>query len=385
MVVLGAALTLALALGQDSGAKASLERVPADLPRAEVGHWEGLLDGDGAEHFAQFADPAILPDVLRAEQLYAARRYPEVVATLWGVLEAEPDFPPALTVLGTTYFRLRRYGDTAECFERFLVHAPEHVWRTQALGHAYHSLGRFEQAIAHYDQVLGGVPDSTEAIRGRALANLRLGRYDEARAGLARVLEVDPDHVEALCELADLNHGEGELELARTQAERARDLAPWEPRPWFLLTRLLFELGLEDESSQAQERWRELDALTQSIRSLEGRLSYGEDRYSIAMQLTDLYRRTGDTEGARRALDVVIDSIPPEIESLDVYLFALDTFLELGDREAAYSAASAIETTFADRMEAWRALERFYASQRDRERQIKAAERALRLGSPNDF
>ncbi len=362
-----------------------LARDPADLPRAEVGRWEGLLEGEGPEHFAKFADASVLEVLAAAENIYQAGRYPDVVKLLTHQLEEFPDFPPALTVLGTTYFRLRRYGDTAQCFERFLQHAPGEVWRTQALGHAYHSLGRYQDAIDHYDRVLEMLPESTEAIRGQALGNLRLGRFDQARAGLELALEINPDHVSALCELAQLDLDEEELEAALDRIQRAKGVAPHEPRPWYLLSRIQFELGEEEAAEETRRRWREIDALTQKVRTLEGRLLYARDRYSLALELVELQMRLGDAEGVKRSFDLVINEIPDEIDSLEVFLYAMDSFQEVGAGNAALRAALHIEATFPDRVDAWRALERFYGERRDITNQVRAAERALRLGSVNDF
>ncbi len=362
-----------------------LSKTPVDLPRAQPGRWAELLDGQGPEHFAQYVAAKVIDQMLLAEQFYKRGQYPSAVEQLWQVLSDCPDFPPALSVLGTTYFRLRRYGDTAECFERFLAHAPSAVWRTQALGHAYHSLGRFEAAIAHYDRVLAELPDSVEAIRGRALSSLRLGRSADARAGFERIIELDPDHFDTLCELAQLDLDQEHLEAARAHAEHAKTTAPHEPRAWFLLSRILFELGEESAAEETLRRWKELDSLAQQIRNLEGRLLYGENRYGLALALVELQRRVGDRAGVRRSLDIAIQSIPPEVDALDVFLFALDTLHGMGDRDAAIQAAQAIEQNFADSVEAWRALEDFWGDMRDRQRQIEAGERALRLGSPNDF
>lgn len=358
---------------------------PADLPRAAADRWLGLMDGEGPEHFAKYAEASALDALDEAERLYRAGRFPVAVEVLSRQLHALPDFPPALSVLGTAYFRLRRYGDTVECFERFVRHAPDQVWRTQALGHAYHSLGRYEEAIAHYDQVLKSIPDSIEGIRGRALGLLRLGRLDEARAGLERVLEINPDHVQALCELAQIELDEENLEAALDRAQRAKGVAPHEPRPWYLLFRVQTELEEEAEAEATRQRWREIDGLTQQVRSIEGRLLYADNRYDLALELIELERRLGDREGVTRALDLVINEIPPGIDSLDVFLYALSTLGEVGASEAALQAAQHIEKTFEDRVEAWRALERFYGERRDRANQIRSAERALRLGSVNDF
>jgi len=360
---------------------AVLSRTPAELPRAAAAAWEGLFELDSNEAIGDQIGAEAVRSLAAIEGAYRTGRYPEALEGLYPLLEERPDLPPALMIMGTTYFRLRRYGDTIVAFERFLEVAPSQAWRTQALAHAYYSLGEYDRALGLYESVLAGQPNpSAEAVRGLALTHMRLGEEDLALELLKRVVDINPANWEALAWAAQIHYDRGELEQARTQAEAARAIAAHEPRPWFILTNVLFELGEDREAEAAQTRWRELDALMQSTRRVRGLLLYNPEGYGLAVQLVELCRKSGDRAGVRDGLDRMVRSIPSDMRRVDVYIYALDALLEIGDGPAAAQAAEALSTDCADERDAWGRLELYYGLQRDRRRQIEAGERFRRLG-----
>ncbi len=360
---------------------AVLERLPRDLPRAAPERWTGLYEALDSGRQTEWFAPADVERMQLAENCYKGRRYPEALVLLYGLLETYPDMPLALQLLGTTYFRLRRYGDARECFERFLEVAPEQLWRTQGLGHCYYTLGEYGLAAAHYERVLAGLPDSQEALRGLALALGRLGEEERALELLGQVLTLEPGHSEALCARAQIYLDRGDGALALADADRAHESAPWEPRPLYLKMRALRFEGQDEAADRLAPRWRELDAWAQSARALEDSISYGREVYRSAQQLAQIYTQTRNFEGLRRALDVAVAQAPASVSRLELYVFCLDAFENAGDQEGAASAAQALERDFADKAEAWKALQLYHAKRRDRKREIEAGEKALRLGA----
>ncbi|QDU83715.1 Tetratricopeptide repeat protein [Planctomycetes bacterium Pla163] len=356
------------------------ERRPSELPRAEPGHWDGLFAKLASDEGAGDLIPQSLRDrQALAEALYQLRDYRATLNELYGTLEIAPDFPPALIVLGTALFRLRRYGDAAVALERFVEVAPDQLARTQVLGHCHYSLGDYEAARDHYQRVIAAGTDSPGAVRGLALALWRLGDVEAALELLDATLAREPDHYETLIWKAQLLFEEEEFAAALHLAERAQALAPHEPRPLFLQSRCLFELERDDEAEARRERWRELDALTQEVRRLEGRIPFERDPYGLAIELAQLCRSTRDVETARDALSVAERTRPDEVGAVDFRLFALEVLWDIGDREGAAVAARALEIDGAEDARAWKRLEQYFAQTRDRRRQIEAGERWRRL------
>ncbi len=363
---------------------AILDRTPDSLPRCERDRWAELATPDGRERVLGSLAPEVIERMNRAENSYRAAEYVTALEDLYAALDAEPDMPPALLLLGTTYFRLRRYGDCRLSLERFLGVSSGELWRTQALGHSYYSLGEYERARDHYEAVLAAIPEglseSAEAVRGLALAHMRMGDNARALELLARVLELRPDHAEARTWRARILYDEDELEEALAEARRARELDPFEPQPWYLVMRILYDLDREEEAREAEAQWKVLDRVAQEVRSLEMRLRFQPRQYGLCVRLSELYASIGDVHATREALAKVVLARPAEVSEFEARAYVLDTLVRLEDEEGARVAALALEETCANVADAWRKLELFYATRLDRVNQVRCGEMYRRLG-----
>ena len=348
---------------------------PSLLPRAEAGRWAEWKPTDPipAGH------RAVLAEGMRA---YGARDYPHALAVLFPLLEREPDFPPALYQTATTFFRLRRYGDCIVCLERFLEVVPGEVGATQALGHSLYTLGRYEQARAHYELVLAANPESLEALRGYGLSHMRLGDDERALEILRTVVELEPTHAQAHAWIAHLAYELDRLDEARTAVERARELAPHEPRPWFLLSRILADAGEDGAALAAKARFEELSRLRQEILAVEGLLLHEPGNVAAQATLVDLRTRSGDVAGLRRDVERLVRLRPGDPE---LRILALDALLSVGDAGGARRHALEMERHCASSPEAWARLRDYWGSVGERMKQVQAGERHLRLlqGAPS--
>lgn len=356
-----------------------LDLDPATLPRAEAGRWAALFDG--REVVAAELPMEVAPKVLEARQAYASADFPRALALQQEILAQQPDFPPTLLELGSTYFRLRRYGDARTCLERFLEVAPSQVFRTQALGHCYYSLGEYARARDHYEQVVALEPESAEAVRGLALAHYRLGDPERALALLDRVLELREEHGEALAWKAQILYEEERSEEALAAAEEARSADPYSPRPWFLLARILDDLGREAEALEARDRWEELDRLVQEVRVLEGRLLYHPGDFEMAMRLAAVQREIGDGAATREAFSLALAHRPDDVQELELRIHVLDVLFDMGDPRGAEWAARGLAQACSNEPQAWKRLETYFARIGDAERQVRAGELYLRLNA----
>jgi len=372
---LPSALSLALAaLAPALGAQGG-DWDPSSLPRAEAGRWIEWKPTDpiSDEHRAALA---------QGMRAYAARDYPSALAVLFPLLEAEPDYPPALYQAATTFFRLRRYGDCSVCLERFLEVVPGEVGATQALGHSLYSLGRYEEARAHYERVLAANPESVEALRGYGLCFLRLGDDERALEILRQVVELRPDHPDAHAWIAQVAYELDRLDEARAAAERARELAPHEPRPWFILSRILADQGEDDAALEAKARFEELSRLQQEILAVEGLLLDEPGNVAAQAALVDLRVRSGDRAGLASDVERLTRLAPSDPA---IRILALDALLAVGDAEGARHQALGMERDCAASPEAWARLRDYWGSVGERMKQVQAGERHLRLlhGAPD--
>jgi len=378
-------LFLALLLATGLWAQSPLDFDPRDLPRAEAGSWGDL--GDEAQTQERFA--RIAPQVRRAfeEAQVALRRrdLPAVLGRLRFVLEREPDLPPAAKLMGSILFQLQRYDDAADCFERFLTHAPEQVWSTRHLGHCYYSMGDYERARDHYNRVLDSMPAEmdpayrVEALRGRALSRMRVGEVEGALEDLRRVAELDPEHANAWAWIGQIHYEEGDLAEAEKALLEAQRIDAFDPRPWFLLSKVYYEQGHPDRAEQAQARWAELDQVAQELRSVEADLELNPHAFELVYRKIELHTAMGNIRGVRASVGELLARRPQDVPEVELRTYALRVLLKLGDDEGAAQAAADLESACSDEPETWKALQQYFASTGNSLRQVEAGEKYLRL------
>ena len=355
------------ARGNDS-ATSALDRRPTDLPRAAIGRWSGLYTEQGLSTAVLESLPrAVFEGMQAAERTYSARRYPEALANLYAVLEVAPDFPPALLLLGNTHYRVRRYRDSADALERYIVHAPAQLFRTQALGHDLYTLGDYPAALAHYERVraalvAAGHGPGANLVRGIALCHMRLGEADVALRGLDEVLERDPGDAEALVWRAQILLDLDRLEEAVRAAARARDAAPYEPRPWFLLSQALAWSGLEERAAEARARWKAIDGLTQALRQAEATLLYEPRNYGAALRAFDLEAQLGNGPAAVAAFERARALRPSEVPDVLLLVHGLGALTGVDEPALAAPLAADLEACAENLAPAWEVLAEFYAS-----------------------
>ncbi len=345
----------------------ALLRDPRALPFAAMDRWTKWGPKDEV--------PAELQLDLRAGmRAYTAGDYAASLAFFYRLLDREAEYPPALYQGGLCYFRLRRYGDSAAMLERFVHAAPQEIGASQALGHCYYSLGDYERARAHYLKVIATSRSSPEALRGLALCELRLGNPARALELLDEVLALRPDHADAHSWRAQILFDEGESEKALTSAERARDLEPWEPRAWFMLSRIYFELDRTAEAEEARKRFDFTSRLAQQVRQQEGLLLHDPARVDVWAQLISLQRSGGNKSGVRDAVQHLAALGPRDARTA---LLVIDAFEWLGESVRARGAARHAEAVVGTEKSAWEWLADFYRRTGDvpgAERATKAAE-----------
>lgn len=349
--------------------EAILDRSPAEWRPAPEGTWRAW----SRDTVPSDAELVLLR---RAAESYAAGDMPAALIALFELLELAPDHPMGLHQAGVIYFRLRRYGDAIVALERYLEVAPQRLGDTRALGHCYYTLGSYEQALAHYERVLALEEEGLEARRGLALCHMRLGHPAEALANLRRVLELDPTHADAATWVARILFDEERAEEALEAALEARDLGPYEPRPWFLLSQIHYDLGQDELGDAARQRFDELNGIAQELRAAEARLLYDPRQPELHARIVGLHRRAGDLLSAGRALNRWREVEP---ERAAVHVALLDLAVELGQAAAAEQLASNLSRIAGDDLAAWQRLVRYHASRRDRVRQAEAEAQVARL------
>jgi tetratricopeptide (TPR) repeat protein len=176
------------------------------------------------------------------------------------ILQADPDRPDALNLLGLVAYRSGRYGVAVDYIGRALALRPQAAGYHLNLGAAHAAMQQFDEAAACYGRALEIQPNLAEAhgnlgdlceARGQsgqaiacyrralelqpadALAGHRLGlilqrqgEFDEALACYRGAIAVQPDFAEAHNDLANALREQGRLDEAAACCRRAIALRP---------------------------------------------------------------------------------------------------------------------------------------------------------------
>ncbi|MAB79864.1 MAG: hypothetical protein CMJ89_10975 [Planctomycetes bacterium] len=356
---------------------AILGRLPTELPRAEAGRWS---DYGAASDLALYGvKREIAEELVRVREDYLAKRYPRVLEILFAALETEPDLPEALSMLGLTYFRLRRYGDAAEVYERLIEATPKLLYRTLALGHCYYSLGFYERARDHYLKLYALRPEDGAVQRGLALARLRLGEEADALRIFEGLLKRGAEVSESHYWIGRIYFDGGESAKAFPHAEKLITLEPFDNRAWYLWMQVLYDLGREEDGRAAEDRWREIDRATQDLRKIDASLALQPGRFDLLSRKVELHRELGNLEGVREALPLMLAARPEEVDEVSLRIFALDVLAALGDPQGMRWASRELEANCPNDLRTWQRLELHYGSVRQRIDQIRAGRRVQEL------
>ena len=235
----------ALALGQTGRAAEGYRRALEIDPDLSV-----ALAGDGSR-------------LLLAGEVERARRRFE------RVIEADPDFAKPYFFLGLVQRAAGRHAEAARFFELGAERRPETVRGWIELGRSWIDAGRYPEAEAALQRA--------ERLRGdRAEVHYQLARVAtlQARHQLAaeradRALDREPDHFESWMLLAYVRLDLKDPKGARAAIERARALAPADPRPPYVSAQLYI----------AQRRYQ--PAIQDLRRALQLKPDFAEAQYVL--------------------------------------------------------------------------------------------------------
>ena len=219
------------------------------------------------------------------------------------MLEAEPDHPEALHLLGLVALQSGDLGIAVERMSRSIAVGGERPDVLANLAAAYRAAGALPLVEACWRRALAVDADYAPAIRGLAAVLMDLGRFREAEDHLRRVVESDPGHAADHNALGNVARALGR---DRDAAERFRRAVALEPRHTEALNNLGLAQAVLGETEDAVRRFR---------RVLEISPDRVEALYNLGNVLTGLHR----FDEAATAFETAI-RIDPDFAGAHVHL-----------------------------------------------------------------
>ena len=126
-----------------------------------------------------------------------AGRLPESESIYQQILQADPNQPDALHLLGVIAHQLGNNDIAVDFITKALAIKPEYAEAHNNLGNALQNLGRLDEAVASYYSALAIRPDFAKAQNNLGNARQGLGQVDEAVANYHKALAIKPEYAEA--------------------------------------------------------------------------------------------------------------------------------------------------------------------------------------------
>ena len=242
---------------------------------------------------------------LKREELDAAQ----------ALVDARPDDPDAIGILGNVYLHQGRQADAVACWERAVRINPEAPTGYYAMAEVAFLQEDHERAAALWQQAA----TLNSRLRGvhRRLGEtyLLMGRADRARAELEEECRLDPESAPSLFLLGQIHLQSREYPEAERRFRRALDLEPSLTRALYGLYRAVLAQGRQPEATEVLARFRrEKGADTSADRTARG--AY-DDESRIAAQvartlfsIAQIHQRRSSPAAARQALDRAIQLDP---------------------------------------------------------------------------
>jgi predicted O-linked N-acetylglucosamine transferase (SPINDLY family) len=129
------------------------------------------------------------------------------------VLQASPDHPDALRLLGLIALQVGQYASSIPLFDKAIQGRPAFAEAYADRGNALHRLQQYQAAVDSYDKAVRLKPAFAEAWSDRGVALFQLGQYQADLESCDRAIRLKPDFA-----AAHGNRGAALLKLQQNQA-----------------------------------------------------------------------------------------------------------------------------------------------------------------------
>lgn len=270
---------------------------------------------------------------------HLAGRLDEAAAIYEQIMQAHPQQPEAIHLLGVIALQKGQYGMAVELINRAIDLQPRDARFHCNIGQAYAGLGLIEDAINAHRRALNISPDLPEALNNLGNALQQIGRFDEAIEKYQRALRTRPDFLEVHNNLGNALKGAGRVAEAIEAYRKALSIKGDYADAWSNLATSLFEsdqlnpaveaiqnaVSLNPDSAEYQNNYA---SILRKKGDLAGAIAAGQR----AVQINDKYMQAHCTLGAvlldAGQIDASIESIQ---KAIDIYPQFAEAYSNLGN------------------------------------------------------
>ena len=130
-------------------------------------------------------------------QHHSAGRLFEAEGIYQQILQADPNQPDALHLLGLIAYQFGKNDTAADLIDQALATRPDYAEVYSNRGNALQGLKQLDEAVASYDKAISIKPDYAEAYSNRGSALQELKQLNEAVASYDEAINIKADYAEA--------------------------------------------------------------------------------------------------------------------------------------------------------------------------------------------
>ena len=188
------------------------------------------------------------------KQRHQAGDLPEAEGIYQRILQADPNQPVALHLLGVIAHQFGKNDIATELITKAISIRPDYVEAYSNLGLALKGLGQLDEAVASYNKALAINPDHPEVHNNLGIALKALERLDAAVVSYNKAIAINPDYAEALCNLGDVLQELGDFDEAVANYNKAIAIKPDYAEAYSNLGNTLRALGLHDDAVESYNK-----------------------------------------------------------------------------------------------------------------------------------
>jgi tetratricopeptide (TPR) repeat protein len=237
------------------------------MKRAKKNHPQQKTNNtDRNNAIAQLQNPSLYQSSHSAEQSYALAlqhyfesHLPQAERICRQILQAEPDQPHALHLLGVIAHQMGDFDAAFELIKKALINKPDYSDAHNNLGNVLKDLNKFDDALTSFHQALKIIPNSAEVHNNIGIVLNKLNRLDESVSSYKTALSKKPDYAEAHNNLGHVLKRQNMLEEALESYQKAITIMPEYVEAHQNLGVALQEMNMLDESIQSHSTALKID------------------------------------------------------------------------------------------------------------------------------
>jgi tetratricopeptide (TPR) repeat protein len=175
---------------------------------------------------ARVAGTSVPDAITLAMAHHEAGRLSQAEAIYQQILQAEPNNPRALRLLGLIAFQVGKYDIAVELIGRALSFKPDYAEAHNNLGAVLQAQGRLEAAIASFRQALAFKSDYAEVHNNLGAVLQAQGKLEAAAESYRQTVSLKPNYTEAHNNLGNVLQAQGKLDAAIQSFRQALALKP---------------------------------------------------------------------------------------------------------------------------------------------------------------